>query len=267
MENRKESELDRARLGCYRSGRRGEIIKNQLTRVNGADIYWVEEGRGDPLLFLHGLGYDGRWTPFLSRMSQYFRVVVPHHPGFCQSQFNPELRRVGDVAKAYEVFSREIGLPERFLVCGTSLGGWIAAEWLSLGRGFAGMVLIAPAGAVRPDLAQRDTLGQSLQEFEEEVRRRLSVEGSTRALAAFVRNRMTIAYLMASCPHGDPHLLDRVKRSPRCPSLVIWGKDDQVISPTYAALWQEALGGQLAITTGGHTVADESFQISDRSDS
>jgi len=50
------------------------------------DIYVGDEGKGFPLVLVHGfLGSSEMWTPQKEFLSKYFRVITPALPGFGES--------------------------------------------------------------------------------------------------------------------------------------------------------------------------------------
>lgn len=57
--------------------------RGQLERVRGLDVFFVREGRGAPLLLLHGFptsGYD--WSAALPQLTAQHTVLVPDLPGY-----------------------------------------------------------------------------------------------------------------------------------------------------------------------------------------
>ena len=50
------------------------------------DIYFRDEGKGFPLVLIHGfLGSSKMWKPQIDFFKQNFRVIAPDLPGFGQS--------------------------------------------------------------------------------------------------------------------------------------------------------------------------------------
>jgi pimeloyl-ACP methyl ester carboxylesterase len=46
-------------------------------------IHYLEAGRGEPVILLHGSGGEGaRWMPQIEALSKEFRVIAPDHIGF-----------------------------------------------------------------------------------------------------------------------------------------------------------------------------------------
>jgi|AGTN01.2.fsa_nt_gi Predicted hydrolases or acyltransferases (alpha/beta hydrolase superfamily) len=58
----------------------------EVATVNGLKIFYQVEGRGDPVILLHGNGLShGMWKHNIGPLSQRFRVYAPDLPGFGQS--------------------------------------------------------------------------------------------------------------------------------------------------------------------------------------
>src|SRR3712207_5341785 len=85
-----------------------------------------EDGRGEPVLYLHHPWVLG-WTPFLERLASRKRVVAPLHPGFGASEGGDHLLDVHDLIYYYLDLLDALDRHGLSLV-GHSLGGMIAAE-------------------------------------------------------------------------------------------------------------------------------------------
>jgi pimeloyl-ACP methyl ester carboxylesterase len=104
-------------------------------------------GSGEPLVLIHGIGHTWRgWKPMLPLLQRSFDVLAVDLPGFGKSpplppgtEPTPEA-----LAGAVEAAMDEAGF-DRAVVCGNSLGGWIALELARRGRASA-VVAISPAG-------------------------------------------------------------------------------------------------------------------------
>jgi pimeloyl-ACP methyl ester carboxylesterase len=131
---------------------------------------------------------------------------------------------------------------------GNSLGGWLAAEILVRDRSrFRSLVQLAPAGIRVKGVPAGDSF---IWGPEEAVRnlyhdqafadRILGLNLDEAALDTILHNRFTVAKLGWQPRWFDPDLekwLHRIK----LPALVIWGADDKIFPPAYAALWRERL--------------------------
>src|SRR5215207_10439165 len=121
------------------------------TATVGTDrLAYVEIGSGDPpVLFLHGLG--GNWTAWLENLpavARERRVVAVDLPGFGKSRPSSDGISIPGYARTIERFCDEVGL-DRFIVVGSSLGGWVAAELtLRMRSRVVALVLVDAAGMV-----------------------------------------------------------------------------------------------------------------------
>jgi pimeloyl-ACP methyl ester carboxylesterase len=103
------------------------------------------EGRGDPLLLLHGLGLSWRsWNPVLPILTREHDVIALDLPGFGTA---PPLAGTPTVAALTDAVEAELDRAElgRVRVAGNSLGGWIALELARRGR-TTSVVALSPAG-------------------------------------------------------------------------------------------------------------------------
>jgi 3-oxoadipate enol-lactonase len=102
-------------------------------RINGLDMDWREQGDGSPILFVHGFPFNSAmWGPQLTHMPAGWRGIAPDLRGFGASAGGD-----GDVY-AMELFARDLAAlldhmdVERAVICGLSMGGYIAFEFWRL---------------------------------------------------------------------------------------------------------------------------------------
>ena len=118
---------------------------------DAAAINYHREGRGPPLVLLHGIGHHWQsWRPVISLLAGEFDVIACDSPGFGRSA--PLAEGVRPVIPAYvaafERFFEQLGLA-RPHVAGNSMGGAIALE-LARRRAVGSAVAISPAGFWTP---------------------------------------------------------------------------------------------------------------------
>ena len=146
-------------------------------------LNYTRQGRGEPLVLIHGLGASGRvWDPLLERLSANRDVIVVDLPGFGTSPPLPAQNppTASALAQAVAEHLNEIGV-SRPHVAGNSLGGWVALE---LGRTQAASVAaISPAGLWQRPLGPRST---NLQRMGRALRWPLTALMRTRRGRAFV---------------------------------------------------------------------------------
>ncbi|WLH65191.1 alpha/beta fold hydrolase [Pseudomonas sp. FP2300] len=117
----------------------------QYYQINDAVIAIHSAGEDTPVVYLHG---GGTWhgLGFTAGLTDYFKVYLPHHPGFGLSEDNPKITSVSACVEHYEKVFETLDL-QRFHLIGTSLGGRIAAEFAArYPARVSKLVLVAPGG-------------------------------------------------------------------------------------------------------------------------
>jgi pimeloyl-ACP methyl ester carboxylesterase len=235
-----------ARVLLSRGGGQPETIA-----VNGRPTVLMHAGEGTPFVYLHStLGESFLWFPFYQAWAKQFRVLVPTHPGFGQSGGFDQIDTIEDMAFHYVELFDALGLEEVNLG-GVSLGGWIAAEFAVRWPERVRRLWIADAPGLwvdeqpLPDLFRymqdRDRTRRLLFHDPESYIARMVVQESPdeqRMLAAY-QNMTVLARLMWERPY-DPKLAGRLHRV-RCPTLLLWGANDQLVPPAYGEAYRRHL--------------------------
>jgi pimeloyl-ACP methyl ester carboxylesterase len=99
--------------------------------VRGRKVALIEDGAGEPLVYLHGFadvhGVASELQPFHKKLAETRRVIAPAHPGCNGSDELKDGWSIDDATFHYlEVFDA-LGL-KTFDLVGHCVGGWIAAE-------------------------------------------------------------------------------------------------------------------------------------------
>lgn len=119
------------------------MSKTGYAAVNGARLYYEEEGEGDPLLLLHAGVADNRmWDAQFGEFAQNFRTIRFDLRGFGMSQMPAgEFCNYEDVAGLLDVLGIECAR-----VLGLSFGGLIALDFaLAYPARVSALVLGAPS--------------------------------------------------------------------------------------------------------------------------
>ena len=114
-----------ALLCCRAAGQTAEPTK---VHVNGVDLHYVERGKGEPLIFLHGGQTDYRsWIPQMDVFAKDYRVISYsrrfNHPN--DNPLSPSYRGAYTDAADLAAFVRELGIKQAHFV-GTSAGALVA---------------------------------------------------------------------------------------------------------------------------------------------
>lgn len=121
--------LPRLWLPFLHAGHRAAAgLRSRRLRVGTHEIHYVEGGRGETVLLLHGIfGAKEHWNDFARHLTRRYRVVAPDLPGFGAST------RLANEAYGYAAqagrladFVDALGMPALH-VAGSSMGGTLAA--------------------------------------------------------------------------------------------------------------------------------------------
>jgi pimeloyl-ACP methyl ester carboxylesterase len=207
-------------------------------------------GSGPPVVALHGAatieGHD--WARGLA---DRFRVYLPFHPGFGESDPAPHFAGMQDMIVHNLRLVAALGLDRPHLV-GHSMGGWMAAEMAAVaGERFARLVLIAPAGLNHPDHPGADLATIGPQELPGYLAHRVDVAlryfpGGAQCppleqfLAAREKEGKALESILGVHGMGHPNLGRWLSRIPN-ETLILWGEKDRMMPATQAAIWAERI--------------------------
>lgn len=233
-------------------------------------VRYYEGGTGRPLVFLHGAGGLNMDMGFLDMLAKHFHVYAPLVPGYGDSEICDELRDMLDFTLHTWDVVAALGLKDPVLA-GLSMGGMIASEMAAIApNDVSRLALIAPAGIWLDAYPVPDFF--ALLPFELPPVLFHDVEAGAKAMTAgvnlddpvflqgfLVQNAKQLG--MASkilFPIPERGLAQRLYRI-KAKTQLIWGENDKLIAPAYAAEFQRGIAGsQLTmIPQAGHLVPFE----------
>jgi pimeloyl-ACP methyl ester carboxylesterase len=253
--------LERARAGL-RAGR---------ADVAGFSMPYLEGGRGEPLVLIHGFGGDkDNFARIAGRLTPHFRVLAPDLPGFGEASRDPAARyHIDAQVERLHAFIGQLGLGAVHLG-GSSMGGFIAAQYAATyPAAVRSLWLLDAAGAT---LARgTELIGRYLETGEMPllVRR----EADYGALLRAVTHRMpllpySLKRMLARRAVADFALHSRIFReigidSPvlddryaaiRAPTLIVWGREDRILNPAAGEAMRQAIPRSRLVLMGatGH---------------
>jgi pimeloyl-ACP methyl ester carboxylesterase len=238
--------------------------------VDGSPVNVIELGEGPPLLFVHGL--SGSWPNWLEQLPVFAgarRVIALDLPGFGHSPMPAEPISISGYARTLNALLDTLDIGAAAVV-GNSMGGFVSAELaISFPERVERLVLVSAAGLstyqhsqgtrVLPRLRRAERIVSAyagwIASHADVVAGRARLRNATLGLVTRHPSRLPAA-LVAEQIRGagkpgftqalqailDYDFRDRLAEIV-CPTLIVWGDRDRVITARDADLFAELIPG------------------------
>lgn len=216
--------------------------------VAGVDIQVEEFGQGEPALLLHrDIGSPKNPEVTYAELAKNFRLLLPHHPGFCVSDRVPWIRSVRDIATLYHMLLDDMNVRQTTLL-GFGFGGWIAAQMATMSPATVDRLILAAPMGVQPTSGA--ILDQALVGYIDYVRKGFHADacfdehfGREPAIEQVEEWDICreMCFRMAWKPYMYDQSLPFLLRGVKAPTLVVWGDDDRVVPPSAGTRYLQAL--------------------------
>lgn len=228
--------------------------------IHGTRVFCQRKGRGEPLLVLHGEDGASQWRPLYDRLAERFDVMAPDHPGFGRSELPHWLESIRDLVYHYLDVLEALGL-DQVHIMGEGFGGWLAAE-LAVGHDdrLRKLVLIDPFGIKPRELQLPDLFAMNREQLAATTFQDPRLAGEyagqqppREELERQLQDKATLSRIGWNPYLHNPQLPQWLHRV-RAPTLLVWGRQDQLIPPEAAQLWLEGLPNArlVVIEEAGH---------------
>lgn len=241
-------------------------LESRTVTVAGARMRIWEQGAGEPVGFLPGVGGCPRWREALDILSRSRRVIVPSLPGFQGGDpLHLELDDNSDWLCAVLDLIEAAGLAGTDMV-GESMGGALLADVAAHAPGIARRLVLCgsyglydEAEPVADVFAQITSVQESLLAADSDAFARAFAcdDSDDPAQWEIIRYRAMVAAARYLWPFGDRGLAKRLHRIGQ-PVLLLWGERDAVVPPSYAQRFAKAIAGDTRVRTvpdAGHLVS------------
>ena len=236
-------------------------------------LHYLEAGRGAPVVLLHGLGGDSsRWKHNIEALAKDFHVFALDEIGFGQSDKPLANYHTGMLAEFLVAFLKAANVPKASLV-GNSMGAGVALYTavhfpevvdkivLADGGGFRSGELVPP---LPPQAAQQAAHRRQIQNSvtRDETREFFRILFFNKdlvtdrmvddQLAMRLRSAFTIARMQEAGDRGT--LNEEQVRSVKAPTLIVWGKYDELANSAGADRLERTIPGsrKVIIDNCGH---------------
>jgi pimeloyl-ACP methyl ester carboxylesterase len=221
------------------AGDASQFIRSTV-RVGDLTIAYLKGGRGEPLVYLHGLSGWGRWESYHIALGITNMVYAVQLPGWQDGVVPSEIKSVRDYANLMVALFDELDLNAVDLVA-HSFGGWIAlylaTEYPSR---ISRLVLADAMGLNLPEAPAANLYAMDQESFLHAAFAQVGtvvVRGDFGGTVEDVRkgqeferqwrSRTIIAGLLRD-KNADPDLTGRLKAI-AANTLVVWGRDDRIV--------------------------------------
>ena len=236
-------------------------------------LHYIEAGQGPPVVLLHGLGGDGsRWGPNIGPLAKDFHVFALDQIGFGQSDKPLANYHTGMLAEFLAGFLKAVGVPKASLV-GNSMGAGVALYMAVHYPEMVDKIVLADGGGYRSENAgprpaptaaelHRRAIQNSV--TREETREFFRIMFHNKSLVTDqmvdaqlpmrLRSAFTITKIQESGEKGLGSLSEAEVRGVKAPTLILWGKYDELANPAGADRLEKAIPGskKIMIDDCGH---------------
>jgi pimeloyl-ACP methyl ester carboxylesterase len=218
--------------------------------VLGFRIHYLEAGRGDPVVLLHGMGGEGaRWTPTINGLCSQFRIISPDQIGFGQSDKPLTTYHSGVFAGFLAGFMKAIAVPRATLI-GQSMGAGVALYLAVHRRELVDRLVLVNGVGFRmasdpppppPNWHARQIANAGTLEDSREYLQKLyyhhdlvTDELVEQNLILRLRSAYTIESMQTANARGLGGVTEEELRAITAPTLLVWGMNDP-LSPVERA--------------------------------
>jgi pimeloyl-ACP methyl ester carboxylesterase len=225
----------------------GAVFARDRARVGDFDIGFLRGGRGDPLVYLHGMGGAGKWESFHMAFANDTLTYAPQLPGWGEWEAPPGISSPGDYA-GLVVGLLDAQAIDRVTLAGHSLGAWVALRLAEIQPDRVSRLIVADAlGIESPEApaVQLDALDE--EEFGRRLLARLGTIATAqpygfgaeftnvRSSAEFERQwkGASLVNKLTRGRYADPDLIANLGRI-SADTLILWGQKDGLALPAHA---------------------------------
>src|SRR6476469_2736501 len=258
-------------VGLSVSGQQRSTVAAKDVSVLGFKLHYLEAGHGAPVVLLHGLGGDGsRWAPNIEPLAKDFHVFALDQIGFGESDKPLANYHTGMLAEFLVGFMKAAGIAKASLV-GNSMGAGVALYTAVHYPDMVDRIVLADGGGFRsaagasappptPEAMHRRQLQNSVTRDEAREFFRILFHDKSLVTEKMVDEQLTLrlraAFTITKMQEAGERgsLTEQEVRSVKAPTLVVWGKYDELANPAGADRLEKTIPGarKVIIDNCGH---------------
>ncbi len=230
--------------------RRISGLKTKHAKVDGHDMPYLDGGSGEVLVLIHGFGGDkDNFTRIARFLTPHYRVIIPDLPGFGDASRDPQASYgMADQVGRIHTLLTQLGITSCHMG-GNSMGGFISAQFVvPYGHMVKSLWLLDPGGTTAshssPMLLNYEKTGlnpllvKRVEDFHETVRATTHKAPFLPGFARVALGRRAVAdfdlHTSIMRQLADSPLLELTYKPMQTPALIVWGKEDEILSPAGA---------------------------------
>jgi 3-oxoadipate enol-lactonase len=242
----------------------------QRIPVGNIHLNVVDEGRGPPLLLVHGFPLDhSMWRNQIAALSSACRVIAPDLRGFGQSDVTAGTVSMEQMADDLALLLDALAIRAPVAFCGLSMGGYVAWQFAARHAQRLGKLIVCDSRAVadsseaaagRAKTAEK-VLAEGAQVVADAMIPKLFSQASRDAQAPYVADTRNV--ILKTSPEGIAAALRGMAQRPdvtgqlgqiAAPTLVLCGAEDAISPPAEMRTIADAIPGAqfVEIAAAGH---------------
>jgi 2-hydroxy-6-oxonona-2,4-dienedioate hydrolase len=218
--------------------------------IYGQNIRYFEAGQGPTVILLHGLGAVKEvWLASLGALSAKYHVYAIDQIGFGRSDKPLLDYKIGTWVDFLQAFMQSQNIAKATLV-GNSLGGWIALDFTVQHPEMVDKLVLVDAaglawqGAVTADLNPSSVVGtRALLESLFYNKKMVTDEFVQNVFTNHMRNNDGYTIQRTLAGFAQPQFEDDRLKSVHASTLVIWGRQDELIGVERAEKFHDGIAG------------------------
>jgi pimeloyl-ACP methyl ester carboxylesterase len=209
---------------------------------------FLERGQGKAVVLLHGLfGRPENWVPIIEDLSDEFHLLAPQFPIDHQPhRRSQDFRSIHQLTDYVRAFLDHAGI-ERASIGGNSLGGQVAIDFcLRYPKRAQQLIITGSAGLFERSLSG-GRIPQVTREFIREKACEIFydpkhvTEELVDEVQQMLRDRTYVRFLIKVAKATRNYNVKDELAKLKLPTLIVWGRDDQITPPSVAKEFKENL--------------------------
>jgi pimeloyl-ACP methyl ester carboxylesterase len=232
------------------------LERKEIVTADGLRMVYLEGGKGEPLMLLHGFSDDKDNFVFVAgALGGRYHLIIPDITGFGESE-RPKGANFGATAQVERLRALAQALKiERLHLGGSSMGGQISLVWAAHHPEEVASLWLLDAGGLRTAPASDMSKTAVPDSFDKEKALAMSDPPDIpKPILDYIGEQRAknkaLEEIIGRDLGAEPPLEPQIEGL-STPSLIVWGKDDHIINPTAAEILHRLLPNSRVVLMNG----------------